>query len=65
MAMCEACKSQRGDKRTPHEDLIPDGPERGCSSAMGSCYEQDYVCRKCGSKFMHETGNSGYGWIPQ
>ncbi len=27
--------------------------------------EQDYECRVCGTKWMHETGNAGFGWVEQ
>jgi transposase-like protein len=25
--------------------------------------EQDYECTVCGQRWMHETGNSGCGWM--
>jgi len=67
MAMCEACAAlERGDSRgTGHPDLAKVGDLRPMANGGFRADEQDYECRACGTKWMHETGNSGFGWVEQ
>ena len=68
MAMCEACTAlEGGDRRTPppHSDLVRVGDLREMTNGPLRADEQDYECKACGTKWMHETGNSGFGWVEQ
>ena len=67
MAMCEACTTlERSDRRgAGHSDLAKVGDRREMSNGAMRADEQDYECRACGKKWMHETGNAGFGWVEQ
>lgn len=67
MAMCEACAAlEHGDRRgTGHPDLAKVGDLRPMANGGLRADEQDYECRTCGTKWMLETGNSGFGWVEQ
>jgi hypothetical protein len=41
------------------------GDRREMSNGAMRADEQDYECRACGTKWMHETGNAGFGWVEQ
>lgn len=67
MAMCEACAGLvGGDRRGPgHLDLVRVGDLREFTNGPSRADEQDYECKTCGTKWMHETGNAGFGWVEQ
>jgi hypothetical protein len=67
MAMCEACIAlEQSDRRgAGHPGLIKVGELRGMSNGPLRADEQDYVCTTCGTTWMHETGNAGFGWVEQ
>lgn len=46
-------------------DLIKVGGLREMSNGPLRADEQDYVCTTCGTAWMHETGNAGFGWVEQ
>lgn len=64
MVMCEECQKLlgAGRKTPPHGDLVA-GEFREVRAGGMRADEQDYECRRCGRKWMHETGNHGEGWI--
>lgn len=66
-AMCDDCwklvdTGPAGRKITPHARLEPVGDIRHFGGSMVAD-EQDYRCAECGKEWMHETGNSGMGWV--
>lgn len=63
--MCEDCTAQVGGGRhkEPHPNLERVGKKREFTAYGNRADEQDYVCKRCGQGWMHETGNSGYGWM--
>jgi hypothetical protein len=65
MEMCEACKTlKRSNGRgTGHPSLVMVGDRREMSYGAMRADEQDFECRVCGKRWMHETGNAGYGWV--
>ncbi|GAB2664419.1 hypothetical protein GCM10009743_45680 [Kribbella swartbergensis] len=67
MDMCDACRTLKtaGRRTPPHSALVAVGPVRSCSVMGMRADEQDYRCNACGQRWMHETGNSGYGWIAE
>lgn len=67
MTMCEACKTlQDSNRRGPaHSDLVKIGNLREMTNGGLRADEQDYQCKACGTMWMHETGNSGFGWVEQ
>lgn len=67
MAMCEGCKALEGGHRhrAGHSDLVTVGDLREMTNGPSRADEQDYECKACGAKWMHETGNAGYGWVEQ
>jgi DNA-binding XRE family transcriptional regulator len=66
LEMCDACQRLNGAGRrtAPHGALVPEGPPRERVHQGARADEQDYRCSVCGQRWMHEAGNSGYGWIP-
>ena len=67
MAKCEACMALEDSNRrgSGHADLVKVGDLREMTNGPSRADEQDYECRACGSRWMHETGNAGFGWIEQ
>ncbi len=67
MAMCEACAAlEAGDRQgAGHPGLAEVGGQRPMANGPLRADEQDYECRVCGTKWMHETGNAGFGWVEQ
>lgn len=66
MAMCADCEDLTATstrKTPPHPTLVADGPLREFTNGGLRADEQDYHCTACGTNWMHETGNSGQGWI--
>lgn len=64
--MCAKCQALVGSNkyRAAHSSLSQDG-ETKIFNAMGfRADETPYVCRDCGQRWIHEVGNSGYGWVP-
>lgn len=63
--MCSGCQALVGKGRhtSPHVKLRTVGPLREISAYGNRADEQDYRCEDCGTEWMHETGNAGYGWI--
>ena len=64
MTRCSDCEALRGAgrKTPPHPNLKKTGEFRQIGGSS-QANEQDYVCIVCGTNWMHETGNSGYGWM--
>ena len=61
--MCEDCLnlSEKSNRHTrPHKNLVadPEKESKRINSAMGSADEYYYVCKKCGTHWLHETGKS-------
>lgn len=66
--MCDDCLALhelgvRGRHTPPHLALEAVGPRREMSNGNLRADEQDYRCTACGRQWMHETGNSGQGWL--
>lgn len=66
--MCDDCAALheigvRGRHTPPHPALEAVGPRREMSNGSLRADEQDYRCAACGRQWMHETGNSGQGWL--
>lgn len=66
--MCDDCASlheigPRGRHTPPHPALEAVGTRREMSNGSLRADEQDYRCTACGRQWMHETGNSGQGWL--
>ena len=66
-AMCDDCwklvdAGPAGRSIPPHARLEPVGDFRRFGAGMVAD-EQDYRCAACGKEWMHETGNSGMGWV--
>jgi hypothetical protein len=67
-AMCDDCwklvdTGPTGRNIPPHGRLQRVGDLRQFGGAGGVSDEQDYKCSSCGKEWMHETGNSGMGWV--
>lgn len=67
-AMCDDCwklvdTGPAGRSIRPHARLEPVGDSRHFGGAGRVADEQDYRCTACGKEWMHETGNSGMGWV--
>lgn len=66
--MCEDCQNlaDNSNRHTrPHKNLRvdPSKESRRVKSAMGSADEAYYICRDCGTNWLHETGTMGMGWV--
>lgn len=67
-SMCDACWALKatgtgGRHTSPHSALEPVGNVREVAGMGMRADEQDYRCTTCGKTWMHETGNSGMGWV--
>lgn len=64
---CEACEKQpRSRRAAPLPCMIPDPDRKSVSGNFQGRGTTDdyYICSECGHKWMHESGNCGYGWQP-
>jgi hypothetical protein len=63
--MCQDCAGLVGGGRHtgPHAHLALDGPQQEVAADGMSANEQKYTCTACGQRWLHETGNSAYGWM--
>jgi hypothetical protein len=61
--LCDDCKALVGAGRyvQAHSGLQLLSSQ-SFSSAAGSADEAYYQCTVCGKKWLHETGNMGFGW---
>ena len=66
-ADCQALleRSSKDRHAAGHSNLTAVGERRDIAPYGWRADEQDYTCRGCGHKWMHETGNYGYGWVLQ
>lgn len=67
-AMCDDCwklvdTGTKGRNVPPHARLERVGGFRQFGGSGMVADEQDYRCTACGKEWMHETGNSGMGWV--
>jgi hypothetical protein len=67
-AMCDDCwklvdTGTKGRNVPPHARLERVGDFRQFGGSGMVADEQDYRCTACGKDWMHETGNSGMGWV--
>lgn len=67
-AMCDDCwrlvdTGTKGRNVPPHARLERVGDFRQFGGSGMVADEQDYRCTACGKEWMHETGNSGMGWV--
>lgn len=67
-AMCDDCwklvdTGTKGRNVPPHARLERVGNFRQFGGSGMVADEQDYHCTACGKDWMHETGNSGMGWV--
>ncbi len=62
--MCADCATLVGGGRNtrPHHALEAVGKRRETGFGGMVCDQQDYRCTQCGTEWMHESGNSGFGW---
>lgn len=65
MQMCDRCQAlTTADKdAAPHPDLVAESA-RSVGSILGSADERYFKCRACGHRWLHESGNLGFGWVP-
>ncbi|HBX7997770.1 TPA: hypothetical protein MIH04_19600 [Klebsiella pneumoniae] len=64
---CETCEKQpRGRRQPPLECMqyLPEEQGEYIDINGRGTRESYYVCRECGHKWIHETGNCGMGWQP-
>ncbi|HBX2119011.1 TPA: hypothetical protein MJD06_04520 [Klebsiella pneumoniae] len=64
---CETCEKQpRGRRQPPLECMqyLPEEQGEYIDINGRGTQESYYVCRECGHKWIHETGNCGMGWQP-
>ena len=64
--MCEDCKALVEAPRStkPHANLeYLELEGKRFSSPMGAADEAYYVCKVCKTRWTHETGSCGMGWI--
>ena len=65
--MCQDCAGLvgAGSATAPHETLVADDTKQEFEGYGVQVDEQAYVCTVCGQRWIHETGDAGYGWIVQ
>nr|WP_199000931.1 hypothetical protein [Flavobacterium sp. ASV13] len=61
---CKECKDLIGKKRytSPHSNLTQTNVKE-VNSIFGNVDEHYYNCKVCSTKWLHETGSYGEGWI--
>lgn len=62
-AMKDKLQGQPGITGPGHSGLEPSGGIQRFGGHGRNADEQPFVCRDCGTRWTHETGNYGYGWI--
>ena len=66
MNICKYCQEQKAKRRhdSAHQFLKQRGEQRTYRGGMfGGYEEQDYVCSKCDSRFIHSSDKNDCGWI--
>lgn len=68
--MCGPCQSMKdrlqrraGLYGSGHEGLEPSGEIERFGGHGRNADEQPFTCRDCGTRWVYESDNYGYGWI--